>query len=43
MWSNISGVISDVNGMINEWVWGVPMLVLILSTGILMTFRTKFF
>lgn len=35
--------VTMVNGKINEWVWGIPMLVLILSTGILMTVRTGFF
>lgn len=35
--------VAKVNGVINEWVWGVPMLVLIIFTGIFMTFRTGFF
>ncbi len=36
-------VISDVNGAINNVVWGVPMLILIICTGIYMTIRTNFF
>ncbi len=36
-------VISTINGAINSVVWGVPMLVLIIGTGIYLTFRTKFF
>lgn len=35
--------ISNINNIINSYVWGIPMLVLIISTGIYMTIRTKFF
>lgn len=35
--------ISRVNGVINNWVWGIPMLVLIIFTGVWMTLRTGFF
>lgn len=35
-------VIESVNGAINGVVWGLPMIVLILGTGILLTVRTKF-
>ena len=35
--------ISDLNGQINGFVWGVPMLVLLVGTGILMTILTKLF
>lgn len=35
--------ITKVNGAVNGFVWGVPMLVLLVGTGILMTFLTKFF
>lgn len=35
--------ISDVNSTINSYVWGIPMLALIISTGIIMTVITKFF
>lgn len=36
-------MITNVNGVINSFVWGIPMLVLLVGTGILMTFLTKFF
>lgn len=36
-------LISKINGAINSVVWGVPMLVLIIGTGIYLTVRTKFF
>ena len=35
--------IADINGAINDVVWGVPMLMLIGGTGILVTVLTKFF
>lgn len=35
--------ITDGNNFVNGLVWGIPMLVLILGTGIYMTVRTKFF
>lgn len=35
--------VTKINGIINGWVWGIPMLILIISTGILMTIRTGFF
>ncbi|QSX09400.1 alanine:cation symporter family protein [Alkalibacter rhizosphaerae] len=35
--------VTSINSTINSLVWGVPMLVLIISTGIYMTVRTKFF
>ena len=35
--------ITNVNSAVNEFVWGVPMLVLLVGTGILMTILTKFF
>lgn len=35
--------IARVNGAVNGVVWGVPMLVLIIGTGILMTVLTRFF
>lgn len=41
--SSIVNVVTNVNGVINEWVWGIPMLILIISTGIWMTVRTGFF
>lgn len=36
-------VITNVNSAINGFVWGIPMLVLLVGTGILMTGLTKFF
>ncbi len=36
-------MISKINGAINNVVWGIPMLILIIGTGIYMTIRTKFF
>lgn len=35
--------ITNVNSAVNGFVWGVPMLVLLVGTGILMTILTKFF
>lgn len=35
--------ITTVNGAVNSFVWGIPMLVLLVGTGILMTVLTKFF
>lgn len=35
--------ITKVNGAVNSFVWGVPMLVLLVGTGILMTVLTRFF
>ena len=34
--------ITNVNSAVNGFVWGVPMLVLLVGTGILMTILTKF-
>lgn len=36
-------LVSKINEEINSLVWGVPMLILIISTGILLTIRTGFF
>ena len=36
-------MITNVNSAINSFVWGLPMLVLLVGTGILMTVLTKFF
>ena len=35
--------ITKVNGAVNGFVWGLPMLILLVGTGILMTLLTKFF
>lgn len=36
-------IITKVNNTINSFVWGVPMLILLVGTGILMTVLTRFF
>lgn len=36
-------MIAKINGAINGVVWGIPMLILIIGTGIIMTCLTKFF
>ncbi len=36
-------VITEINGKVNGFVWGLPMLVLLVGTGILMTALTKVF
>ena len=36
-------MIANVNNAINGVVWGIPMLILIIGTGIYLTIRTKFF
>ena len=41
MWESIIEVVAKVNGVINGVVWGWPMIILILGTGILITVRTK--
>ena len=33
----------ELNGIINEFVWGPPMLILLVGTGIYLTLRTNFF
>ena len=35
--------ITNVNGAVNNFVWGIPMLILLVGTGILMSVLTKFF
>lgn len=36
-------MITNINGKVNDFVWGLPMLVLLVGTGILMTLLTKVF
>lgn len=36
-------IISDINNIVNSFVWGPPMLILLLGTGIYFTIRTGFF
>ncbi len=40
---NFLAIIEKINSSINGVVWGVPMLILIVGTGIIMTVGTKFF
>ncbi len=35
--------VTNINGAVNNFVWGIPMLVLLVGTGILMTVLTRFF
>lgn len=42
-WRLMLDTIAKYNSVLNGIVWGVPMLVLIIATGIYMTVRTKFF
>ncbi|MGX8699307.1 MAG: alanine/glycine:cation symporter family protein [bacterium] len=41
--SNFAQIVAEVNGVINNVVWGVPALVLLIGTGVLMTVLTRFF
>ena len=36
-------VVEQVNGKVNNFVWGIPMLVLLVGTGVLMTLLTRGF
>ncbi|MBQ1381755.1 MAG: sodium:alanine symporter family protein [Ruminococcus sp.] len=42
MWDNILSGVKSVNDFLNGIVWGWPVVILILGTGILLTIRTKF-
>lgn len=42
MWDKIIEVITKVNDAVNGVVWGWPMIILLLGTGILLTILTKF-
>ena len=42
MWDKIIDVVTKVNSAINGVVWGWPMIILILGTGILLTVRSRF-
>lgn len=42
-WESFAATVESVNTAINNVVWGIPMLVLIIGTGILMTALTKVF
>ncbi len=39
----MTDTIAQINGVVNGIVWGVPALVLLIGTGVLMTVITKFF
>ena len=41
--NNIYEAVASFNDSVNGFVWGVPMLVLLVGTGIIMTFVTKWF
>jgi AGCS family alanine or glycine:cation symporter len=41
--NNIYETVASFNDSVNGFVWGVPMLVLLVGTGIIMTFVTKWF
>ena len=43
MLTNLVNVISRYNGILNDLVWGIPMICLIIGTGIYFSVRTKFF
>ncbi|NCC86284.1 MAG: sodium:alanine symporter family protein [Clostridia bacterium] len=40
---DIVNIITSINGAINSLVWGIPMIALIICTGVYMTVRTQFF
>ena len=41
MWEKILKVVEDINDKINGIVWGWPMIILILGTGVLITILLK--
>lgn len=41
--NSIVEAVESINNAVNGFVWGIPMLALIISTGIFMTIRTRFF
>ena len=40
---NIIQTVTNVNNAVNGFVWGMPMLIMLVGTGILMTILTKVF
>ncbi len=42
MWQSLIDKVTDINGVINGVVWGWPVIILILGTGILLSLRTGF-
>ncbi len=41
--SSLLSMVEEINGKVNGFVWGLPMLILLVGTGILMTFLTRCF
>jgi len=41
--NSVTDTIAEINGYVNNFVWGLPMLILLVGTGILMTITTKVF
>ena len=39
---NIAEIISNINGIVNNIVWGIPMMLLIVGTGLYFSIRTGF-
>ncbi|MBQ3114786.1 MAG: sodium:alanine symporter family protein [Clostridia bacterium] len=42
MWNNIIAKITEINDAVNGFVWGWPMIIMILGTGLLISLRLKF-
>ena len=42
MWANFVETVTEVNAFINNLVWGWPVIILILGTGLLLSIRTRF-
>ena len=42
MWETIINAIEKANSFLNDIVWGWPVIILILATGLLLSIRTKF-
>ena len=42
MWQDFIEIVTEVNGKVNDFVWGPPMIIMLLGTGILLTIVTKF-
>ena len=41
MWQSFLDALTKVNAFVNDLVWGWPVIILILGTGLLLTIRTK--
>lgn len=42
MWTNIINTIEEINNVLNGIVWGWPVIILILGTGLILSIRTNF-